>query len=239
MEHDGALSHRAISLKYLSGARIINAKLSRAWGETMPKQVLVIGGAGFVGRHLIAKLESLGYDVKTMDVAHSDIRKSLLDLSASDLKGFDCVVNLAAQTDVALAIASPRYTYEQNLLGAVALLEAIRYSQVRPRLVQISSESAYGVVPPERLPIREDESLNPPNVYSASKAAAEMAVQTFGAPVEPQIQERNRIPLPCQQIAKMAADEPVPACNEYICHPYTPLFSRDTANASAPPTISR
>ena len=115
----------------------------------------------------------------TLDVASSDIKKNLLDLTASDLEGFDWVVNLAAQTDVALAIASPRYTYEQNLLGTLALLEAIRYAQAKPRLMQISSESAYGAVPPDRVPILEEEPLNPPNVYSASKAAAEMAVQTY------------------------------------------------------------
>jgi UDP-glucose 4-epimerase len=142
-------------------------------------RILIVGGAGFVGRHLTTRLRSLEYEVMTLDVASSDIKKNLLDLTASDLEGFDWVVNLAAQTDVALAIASPRYTYEQNLLGTLALLEAVRYAQAKPRLMQISSESAYGAVPANRVPIREEESLNPPNAYSASKAAAEMAVQTY------------------------------------------------------------
>jgi UDP-glucose 4-epimerase len=142
-------------------------------------RILIVGGAGFVGRHLTTRLRSLEYEVMTLDVASSDIKKNLLDLTASDLEGFDWVVNLAAQTDVTLAIASPRYTYEQNLLGTLALLEAVRYAQVKPRLMQISSESAYGAVPANRVPIREEEPLNPPNVYSASKAAAEMAVQTY------------------------------------------------------------
>ena len=161
------------------GTKAINTKLSGASGRQVPKRILVVGGAGFVGKHLIARFAPLGDNVKTMDVAQSDIRKNLLDISAADLDGFDSVVNLAAQTDVTLAIASPRYTYEQNLLGTVALLEAVRHSKARPLLVQISSESAYGAVPPERLPIREDEPMNPPNAYSASKAAAEMAVQTY------------------------------------------------------------
>ncbi len=110
--------------------------------------------------------------------------KSLLDIVPADIAGFAWVINLAALTDVPLAISSPKWTWHQNTDGVLALLEAIRTGRAAegPGLIYISSESVYGKVPPaweDRMPITEEFPLNPVNVYGASKAAAEILVRTY------------------------------------------------------------
>ncbi len=104
--------------------------------------------------------------------------KSLVDIRSTDLQGYDYVINLAAQADVPLAISSPRWTYVQNLESCLQLLEALRGSSVK-KTVFMSSEYLYGRVPPENLPITEDQPFNPTNAYAASKAASELLIRSY------------------------------------------------------------
>lgn len=163
-------------------------------------KVLVIGAAGFVGSHLIPALLDEGHGVTVQELIPSDgavnLRdllqrihyrwKSILDVAASDIAGFDWIINLAAVTDVPLAISSPRWCWHQNTDSVLAILEALRglaagsnFEGHIPSLIYISTESVYGLVPKEKYPITEETTLNPVNVYGVSKAAAEMLIKAY------------------------------------------------------------
>lgn len=149
-------------------------------------RVLVTGGDGFVGRHLVAALRARGDDVvsagRTSDPAHHP-----LDLS--DAGGVarlvqaaepDLVFHLAAQAFVPEANASPLATFDVNVMGTARLFEGVaRYGEGsgrRTRIVVASSAEVYGI--PERFPVGESAATRPVNPYGASKAAAE--VLAFG-----------------------------------------------------------
>jgi len=163
-------------------------------------RVLVLGGAGFVGSHLIPALIHEGHEVTVQEIVAQDdatrireflpsihyLWKSMLDITASDISGFDWVINLAAITDVPLAISSPRWCWHENTNSVLAVLEAIRGLATTsesggqaPGLIFMSTESVYGVVPKENHPIREETAFNPVNVYGATKVAAEMLIKAY------------------------------------------------------------
>jgi len=164
--------------------------------NTKQHAVLIVGGAGFLGSHLASELLETGLKVTCMDLISpsatwrldnikkndkfSYIWQSLHDLSAKDLVGYETVVVLSAQADVPLALSSPRYTYNTNVMSVVNLLEVARKSNAEDtKLIYMSSENVYGRVPPERVPIKEEELLRPANPYGASKAAADMMFQAY------------------------------------------------------------
>jgi len=163
-------------------------------------RVLVIGGAGFLGSHLIPALLHEGHLVTVLEVIPPDDAtrlgealpkiqyrwKNILDIAASDIAGFDWIINLAALTDVPLAISSPKWCWEQNTNGIIAVLEALRSLAADtslggrvPGLIYTSTESVYGLVPKEKHPITEEIALNPVNAYGVSKAAAEMLIRAY------------------------------------------------------------
>ncbi|MBI2126638.1 MAG: NAD-dependent epimerase/dehydratase family protein [Thaumarchaeota archaeon] len=153
---------------------------------------LIIGGAGFVGSHAVERLLHNGHHVTVSDLIPSDSArnlgpyidnikyswKSAEDLESKDFEGVDSVIFLASQADVPLALSSPRYTFHRNILGLVNVLELLR-SRPKTRLIYLSSKNVYGIVPPARVPITEDEPLNPADPYGASKAAADLACLSY------------------------------------------------------------
>jgi len=84
----------------------------------------------------------------------------------------DAVFHLAAQAYAKKAWADPLDTFRTNVLGTIALYEALRRNPPRQGVLLTASASAYGV--PSQLPIPEDIPLNPTNPYGVSKAAQEM-----------------------------------------------------------------
>ena len=153
---------------------------------------LVIGGAGFVGSHVIERFLNDGNQVTVADIIPLEgarnlgpygsrikyLWKSADDLQLADLDGIDSVIFLASQADVPLALSSPRYTFHRNILGLINVLELLR-SSPKTRLVYMSTKNVYGIVPPERVPIVEEETLRPSDPYGASKAAADLACQSY------------------------------------------------------------
>lgn len=153
---------------------------------------LIIGGAGFVGSHLVERLLDDGDQITVADLMPSDAAKNLAhvlnridyswksadDLERVDLEGVNSVIFLASQADVPLALSSPRYTFHRNILGLVNTLEMLR-SQPKTKLIYLSTKNVYGLVPAERIPIIEDESLKPADPYGASKAGADLACLSY------------------------------------------------------------
>lgn len=159
------------------------------------KRALVTGGHGFVASHLARALLERGDAVTVLDLAPPPLSGLTLqgvapevelieaDLCDTDRVGatidageFDVVFHLAAQTLVGPAMADPAATFEANVRGTWALLEACRRADV-PAVVVASSDKAYG--PSEELPYREDMQLRPASPYEASKAAADAIALSY------------------------------------------------------------
>jgi len=152
-------------------------------------KVLVTGGAGFIGAHLVAALRAAGDEVVALDnmrrgardklpfdvqVVEGDIRER--DTVARAMRGVRRVYHLAAQSNVLGTVADTDYSFTSNVVGTYNVLVAARDAGVE-RVVFTSSREAYGEV--ERLPVAEDRPMNPKNAYGASKVAGEVYCRTF------------------------------------------------------------
>jgi GDP-4-dehydro-6-deoxy-D-mannose reductase len=132
--------------------------------------VLVTGLSGFVGRHLAQHLAA----VDLADAAGwIDVRDAGRVNQAIAALRPQAVVHLAAQSSVPASREDPRQTYEVNFLGTLNLLQALRASHFRGRMLYVGSADIYGAVAPADLPITEDCPPRPLNPYAVSKAAAE------------------------------------------------------------------
>ncbi|HWO93917.1 MAG TPA: NAD-dependent epimerase/dehydratase family protein [Dehalococcoidia bacterium] len=146
-------------------------------------RVLVTGGAGFLGRHLVDALLARGDDVTILDnfrrsepegippavrLFEGDIRDPAAVQAA--MEGAELVFHLAAQSNVMGSSADPDYAFATNVMGTYNVLRAARAAGVR-RVVFSSSREAYGE--PAALPVAEDTPLGAKNAYGASKIAGE------------------------------------------------------------------
>ena len=152
-------------------------------------KVLVTGGAGFIGSHVVDKLAAAGHEPRILDLvpspwhAEGEIDTALADLADRDavrtaVEGCDAIVHLAAMADVYQVVEDPDRTDAVNVGGTFNLLEAAREAQVQ-RLVYASTIWVYGNAPgPE--PHDEDTPLVlPPHLYTATKLAGEMYCRSY------------------------------------------------------------
>jgi GDP-4-dehydro-6-deoxy-D-mannose reductase len=156
-------------------------------------RVLVTGASGFVGGHLLEHLVEQGDEPLGLSssgrwpesLRHLQDRVGLraLDLVSVPEPEFvgviqsarpDAVVHLAAQANPQKSLGDPRATWALNLGGALNLLEAVKASGLKPRVLLVGSGVSYGNPAPEHLPVSELCPLRPNNPYSASKAAADI-----------------------------------------------------------------
>jgi UDP-glucose 4-epimerase len=147
--------------------------------------LLLTGGAGYVGSVLAARLVSAGHQVTVLDdlsTGHPDAVPAEARLVRGDVRAaghylrdhhVDAVLHLAARSLVAHSVADPSAYWHQNLGGMVALLEAMHAAQIR-RIVFSSTAAAYGE--PESLPITESAPPRPANAYGGSKLAADIVL---------------------------------------------------------------
>ena len=154
--------------------------------------VIVTGGAGFIGSHVVDLLLDRGDQIAVVDNlssgkrANLDPRASLfeLDVRSPELETAfrqfrpEAVFHLAAQVSVKVSVDAPVEDVEVNVRGTVNLLQQCRAFGVR-RLVYISTGGAlYGE--PEWLPCTEEHPVNPVSPYGVSKYAAEKYVELYG-----------------------------------------------------------
>ncbi len=159
---------------------------------TDSRRVLVTGGAGFIGSHLVDALLERGYAVRVLDNLSTGHRANLAHVAGNiefleqDVRdesacrhatsGVDVVFHLAALASVARSMHEPALTHDVNVTGTLTLLEACRRNDVR-RVVFSSSSSVYGDAPV--LPKREDLELEPRSPYAVSKLAGEQYVLAY------------------------------------------------------------
>jgi GDP-4-dehydro-6-deoxy-D-mannose reductase len=144
----------------------------------MTGRALITGAGGFVGKRLAAHLRDTDWEVvctgypEGPDMLPCDVTdpKSISDAlrAAGEVTH---VFHLGAIAFVPDADRDPARAMEVNLNGTIRLCEALRALDNSPRLVFIGSAEAYGA--PVDLPVSEAHPLNPANVYSISKAAAD------------------------------------------------------------------
>ena len=146
-------------------------------------KVLVIGGCGFIGSHVVDRLLAKGHEVRVLDRRAELFRAPLpgvdyvmCDLSDSAqiyeaMAGIDAVVHLASTTVPATSNLDPVADINGNLVAMVRLLETMRSSEVRKMVYLSSGGTVYGV--PQTDPMREDHPLNPISSYGIIKVAIE------------------------------------------------------------------
>ena len=139
-------------------------------GSRLGMRLLVTGSDGFVGSELRRHHPCI-------PLADGD---GNIDLRDVDRLGCalrhiapEAVIHLAAQTFVPASFADPLETYEINFIGTFTLLQALKSSGFKGRLLFVGSADAYGVVSPEELPVEETHPLRPRSPYAVSKVAAE------------------------------------------------------------------
>jgi len=130
-------------------------------------KILVTGANGFVGKHLVKRLKSTGYEVFTFDVAEGDLSLTGA-LDAFLEQGISHVFHLAGKTSVQESWTNPEEFYRINLNGTLTTLEFCRKSGAK--MTHISSY-LYGA--PDYLPIDENHPLKAYNPYGHSKLIAE------------------------------------------------------------------
>jgi GDP-4-dehydro-6-deoxy-D-mannose reductase len=135
-------------------------------------QLLVTGGAGFAGRHLVAHLEGLGHALAAPPRAQLDV----LDADAVSRAVAEArpaaVIHLAALASVGRSWEEPRTTMLANVEMALNVLEAVRLEAPEATVLLAGSGEVYGR--PDRLPVDEGAALRPQNPYAASKAACDV-----------------------------------------------------------------
>lgn len=158
--------------------------------EGIKMKVLVTGGAGFIGSHIVDRLVEANMQVYILDNLSSGsigninpgavfLKKDIRDKDLRQLferERFDYVVHQAAQTTVANSLANPYYDCEVNVLGMVNVLEASRASGVK-RIVFASSAAIYGDT--QLLPIAEECKKQPASFYGASKLTGEGYLELY------------------------------------------------------------
>lgn len=132
---------------------------------------LLIGGTGFVGRHM---QRSLLPCFKVIATGHtSDIRDGTQIESLVKSASPDWVINFASITTVKESFQDPLNTYRIGFLGTLNLLMALKKNGFKGKLLNISSSEVYGFPAYGQLPICEETFLHPMSPYSVSKIATE------------------------------------------------------------------
>jgi nucleoside-diphosphate-sugar epimerase len=153
------------------------------------RTVLVTGGVGFIGSHLVDELLARGFAVRVLDIFATGNRKHLnprAELFEADIRdgeairpafaGVDCVFHVAALPRIPLSIAKPVETHMTNVVGTLNVLIAARDAKVR-RLIYSGSSSVYG--DQTAMPLVETMAPNPLNPYALQKYVGEQYTRMF------------------------------------------------------------
>lgn len=147
---------------------------------------LITGASGFVGRHLVAELESatdwsvvgvgrratsLGARTRVLacDLRDADLVRRTVEHVAPDV-----IFHLASQSYVPQSVAAPAETLTNNLVGTLHVLETVRGAQMDTKIVAVGSAEEYGFVAPDEVPVTESQPFRPGNPYAVSKIAQDM-----------------------------------------------------------------
>lgn len=153
--------------------------------------ILVTGGAGFIGTHITKILLESGHDVTVLDnlskskKENVDPKANLIIGDITDpkavenaLEGIDEVIHLAGLIVVPESVKDPILYCQNNVIGTINLLEVMKKKNIK-KIIFSSSACVYGT--PSQLPITEEAPIQPDNPYGASKASVESFLQSYNA----------------------------------------------------------
>jgi len=155
--------------------------------QTMTYRILITGGAGYIGSHMVARLIADGHQVHIFDNLSRGHRDAVPEhlLIEGDIRDFeaisaaiaatkpDLVMHFAALAYVGESVRQPWLYYENNVVGSLRLIEAMRINGVN-KLVFSSTCATYGE--PSKLPIDEAHPQHPINPYGRTKLIVEQAL---------------------------------------------------------------
>ncbi len=153
-------------------------------------RILVTGGAGYIGSHMVKLLGEGNHEVLTVDNLSEGNPWAVLygDLKVVDLLNYKAleevflefkphaVIHFAAKVKVPESVRKPLVYYENNLMGTLNLLQAMHRAGTE-YLIFSSTAAVYGI--PESIPVKEDDPTKPINPYGWSKLFAEQAIRDF------------------------------------------------------------
>ena len=180
----------------------------------MPK-ILVIGGAGYIGSHVVKELLESGYETLVYDNMSTGqeinlfskaefIKADILDeqsLNKAMQQNIDAVIHLAAKKAVGESMENPQMYSVNNLTGTINILNAMVNNGVK-HIVFSSSAAVYGM--PQYLPLDENHPRNPMNFYGYTKAAIEDLMDWYS-----KLKEFNYIALRYFNAVGYAADKSI------------------------------
>jgi UDP-glucose 4-epimerase len=156
-------------------------------------KILVCGGAGYIGSHVVRALVERHYDVIVVDnfstghpgavpenvpVIESDIRDPVLLKKVFEEHSIGCVMHFCANSLVGESMEQPLKYYHNNVYGTLCLLETMVECEVK-KFVFSSSAAVYGE--PKELPITEESEKSPTNTYGETKLAVEKMLKWMDA----------------------------------------------------------
>ena len=153
-------------------------------------KVLVTGGAGFIGSHIVRALVGKGYVVRVLDNLSIGSLENIRDVYSAiefiegdvrdyevveeSVKGVDAVIHLAAVIDVVESFEKPDLYFDVNVRGTYNIAKASKSIDV---FIFASSCAVYG--DPVKIPIDENHPLRPKSPYAASKISGEVYIHVF------------------------------------------------------------
>lgn len=163
--------------------------------EVAGKRVLVTGGAGFIGGHIVEALVNYNAEVMVVDILcqassyfikkklHKHTELEFVDIANSDeiselFADFqpEYVLHLAAEAIVNNSYANPMRTFQTNVMGTVSILEAARKTESVSGIIVASSDKAYGKT---KKAYTEDSPLQGDHPYDVSKSCTDLIAQTY------------------------------------------------------------
>ncbi|HUS93537.1 MAG TPA: UDP-glucose 4-epimerase GalE [Phycisphaerae bacterium] len=152
--------------------------------------VLLTGGAGYIGSHVVRALQAAGHTAVVLDnlckghraavgtaaLIEADVADGAALLAAMNDHRIDAVIHLAAFIEAGESVVHPDKYFHNNTIIGMTLLDAMRQAGVE-RLVFSSTAAVYGT--PRRVPIEEADRLEPINPYGASKLCVEYMLRSY------------------------------------------------------------
>lgn len=158
--------------------------------NSLYKNVLITGGAGFVGPYLYNELKRNGFNPiisklnhETGDPSLNYINLDILDKSNVETvikeHNIDAIIHLAAISNVKFATSHPTLTFQINVNGTINILDAIKEINPKIRLILISSGDIYGKRDNPNKIIEEEDICHPTNIYGLSKLTMENVARLY------------------------------------------------------------
>lgn len=156
-------------------------------------KIIVTGGAGFIGSHLVEKLLKKNHNITVIDnlstgrLSNINKFKKKVKFVKSDIsknnnwdkyfKNIDWVIHLAALADIVPSIQNPVNYFNSNVIGTLNVLQACRKYKIK-KIIYSASSSCYGI--PKKYPTSEKENIDPQYPYALTKRLGEELVMHWG-----------------------------------------------------------